>query len=802
VVGDIDHLTLAVWKALDPDDNASIPVAFINPDIGGDTYEFNQLPVFLNAGEYIRLELGFENNGSGTSSVLFDSINLVNPMDYDSFDTAPLDADKWGALELVREIADGQLRLNVQGDGEQVSNRLHPLQKTNYLESAVVVEGESWADNGGSVGLEGLFYNMKRGPGSGKDYKGKKDEVLASNRIRLDNNGVLVATASVSRILNTEGTAGKILFSQDFATAINFETPYTLSVEYDDANSRIIFKCNTDEQVFDIDTPEFPSGTDYRAIQSGVFAGGAGYLKTRIDDVYLQPGNVYDDFAGVLLDPARWEELALVRETDDGKLRLNIQGQDVQTDNTLTPQKHDLSNFEATVNVSSNSWVSAGASGIIRVAGFYYNDSRDGKKRPHKGYKGDVFAQTKISLDEYGQLIASCSLFRIDTPDVLGPGTVLYANTFNTEINFDTPYILGIEMIGKTIYFRCNDEYYPYEITGNRYPPSEIYRQIKSRVYADEGESGYMQVDIEAVAASFRKITLLSPDGGEVIEAGDCTSFKWGAPKNASTFKLKFSSNNGKNWETLAINLSGNSHDICVDPQERNLGKCLVKVIGYDADGSKIGSDTSDEPFAIEVLKLTSPDGGEIFASGGLHEVSWITHETQYDVDTVNISCSTNGGASWKLLETVSGNPGSANCAFPKVRKNKNNCLVKVQLNDHAGNRTGSDVSDTPFKIEVLKLNSPNGGEWLKSGQHYSIEWDTFETAKNVAKVMLKYTKNGGRTWEKIKNINGSNPGSYSWAIPALPNTKSKCKVKVELFDINAKSLGKDFSDGYFKIGP
>jgi hypothetical protein len=37
------------------------------------------LPLYLYAGDYIRIELGFDNNSSGTSYVLFDKLELVNP---------------------------------------------------------------------------------------------------------------------------------------------------------------------------------------------------------------------------------------------------------------------------------------------------------------------------------------------------------------------------------------------------------------------------------------------------------------------------------------------------------------------------------------------------------------------------------------------------------------------------------------------------------------------------------------------------------------------------------------------------
>ena len=78
VAGDVDHLTIAIWKSEDPAEPPNTLVDYINPNAFSGDYELNQLTVDLSAGDYIRLELGIDNNASGTSSVLFDNLELVN----------------------------------------------------------------------------------------------------------------------------------------------------------------------------------------------------------------------------------------------------------------------------------------------------------------------------------------------------------------------------------------------------------------------------------------------------------------------------------------------------------------------------------------------------------------------------------------------------------------------------------------------------------------------------------------------------------------------------------------------------
>jgi hypothetical protein len=49
-----------------------------------------------------------------------------------------------------------------------------------------------------------------------------------------------------------------------------------------------------------------------------------------------------------------------------------------------------------------------------------------------------------------------------------------------------------------------------------------------------------------------------------------------------------------------------------------------VRVIGYNATRTKkIGSDTSDKPFTIEVMALIKPNGGEVLHAGEDLSIEW-----------------------------------------------------------------------------------------------------------------------------------------------------------------------------------
>jgi len=112
-------------------------------------------------------------------------------------------------------------------------------------------------------------------------------------------------------------------------------------------------------------------------------------------------------------------------------------------------------------------------------------------------------------------------------------------------------------------------------------------------------------------------ITMISPNGGEAIPTGSSYTIRWGAASESKKFKLMLSINNGSSWIKIHSEpfITGTSYDWLVPVLTRNEENCLAKIIGYDASGVKVKADSSDAPFTIEVLKVTYPDGEEVFTS-------------------------------------------------------------------------------------------------------------------------------------------------------------------------------------------
>jgi len=195
-------------------------------------------------------------------------------------------------------------------------------------------------------------------------------------------------------------------------------------------------------------------------------------------------------------------------------------------------------------------------------------------------------------------------------------------------------------------------------------------------------------------------VTVLVPNGGEVIPSGSPYTIWWEAPPDAVSFKLRYSMDNGTTWKPIVSGITEKSYGWEVPTLRKNKTKCLVKVIGYDGSEKKVGADRSDWPFTIEVVKLTSPNGGETLTPGDIPTITWTTYETKKDVARVILKYTKNGGKRWKKMETLAENTGTYDWTVPDVPNTKSKCLVKVVLKDAKGNTVGSDTSDGYFTIE------------------------------------------------------------------------------------------------------
>ena len=208
----------------------------------------------------------------------------------------------------------------------------------------------------------------------------------------------------------------------------------------------------------------------------------------------------------------------------------------------------------------------------------------------------------------------------------------------------------------------------------------------------------------KTVSASFGAapgIKILSPNGKETFNAADFIEIAWSAPSGATTFTLKYSLNNGATWQTIVTDVTGNSYSWRLPFLGKQKKQALVKVIGFNASGAKVGADVSNAPFKVKLVEVQIPNGDESWQSGTQHTIVWGTFGIDRPVAKVILEYTKNNGATWKVIDKLTTNPGSYLWDIPAVAKAKPNSKVRVTIKDSSGVVMSRDVSDAPFNIAL-----------------------------------------------------------------------------------------------------
>ncbi len=121
-------------------------------------------------------------------------------------------------------------------------------------------------------------------------------------------------------------------------------------------------------------------------------------------------------------------------------------------------------------------------------------------------------------------------------------------------------------------------------------------------IYVNDDE-GPGHIWIGNVNVSFPVVvTLLSPDGGETLQAGDAHSVTWSSSGSISNVKLEYSTNNGAGWTVITASTANDGQYDWTVPEVTS-SQCLVRV----SDASDAGvNDESDGVFNIYVCEIST----------------------------------------------------------------------------------------------------------------------------------------------------------------------------------------------------
>ncbi|MCP4220554.1 MAG: S8 family serine peptidase [bacterium] len=170
----------------------------------------------------------------------------------------------------------------------------------------------------------------------------------------------------------------------------------------------------------------------------------------------------------------------------------------------------------------------------------------------------------------------------------------------------------------------------------------------------------------------------------------------------------------------------------------------------------------------MQVLRLTSANGGETLFRGTTHDITWVSDALS---GTVTLEYSLSGVAGpYTQIASGLADTGSYTWTVPEVESDQ--CILRIT----DGDASPADTSDSEFSIGYapsITITAPTASDTWYTGSMYGIRWTSrgFDDA-----VRLQYSVDGGGYWRSI--VYGvTDEGEYSWSVPTW--ITSPCMIRV-----------------------
>ena len=224
----------------------------------------------------------------------------------------------------------------------------------------------------------------------------------------------------------------------------------------------------------------------------------------------------------------------------------------------------------------------------------------------------------------------------------------------------------------------------------------------------------------------------------------------------------------------------------------------------------------TDEPPAGMTVKLTSPNGDDVWPVGTRQKISWTTtgypstakiqlgmYDTRYSTEAgpypeyLIVNTTNTGSYTWNIPDELKADYDNAGVGHHKVT---------IYVGDGGNQGVNYDQSDKPFALTsdtmatdtpsavAIKVISPNGGEGFTAGQKMPIIWE----ATGLDKVRITVRKGGVLKSTIVSSTD--NDGDFTWTIPNNFSAGSDYQIRVRDAMVEGTPKYFDDSDGKFSI--
>jgi len=275
-------------------------------------------------------------------------------------------------------------------------------------------------------------------------------------------------------------------------------------------------------------------------------------------------------------------------------------------------------------------------------------------------------------------------------------------------------------------------------------------------------------------------LNVVKPNGGETWYSFSTDTVKWVG--SAINVNIYLSTDNQATWTSIAGPVPSGTFGgfyVMTIPYI-NSNKCFIKV--EDA-ANPANVDVSNSAFTImpPQITITSPNGGEDWAVGSAQTITWSTNGPVHSVD---LFYSTDGGASWNVIQTYVPNMGSYAWTVPTIPPSTT-CRVRVM--DFMLPIVG-DTSNANFTISTpLNISTPLYSQAINAYPNPTMDNITLEVP-NAAAYQIQIVDLTGKTMysatHKVENtylqLNMQNLPKGMYLIQLSDNVGNRITKKVE----------------------
>lgn len=312
----------------------------------------------------------------------------------------------------------------------------------------------------------------------------------------------------------------------------------------------------------------------------------------------------------------------------------------------------------------------------------------------------------------------------------------------------------------------------------------------------NEGVSVSNRFSIDSAAPT---ITLSSPNGGEILRAGQLQTIAWVSADShlaASSTVLEYSINNGSSWTTIVSNQATTGSYSWIIPAVDST-QVLVRASVSDQAGH-ITSDSSNSGFTIDQtapsLSLTNFNGGQVVVANQNYSINWtLTDNISLATQPVSLEYSLNSGSTWTNIVSHVTNTGSYTWTTPNI--DSDTVRLRLWAVDNSGN-VASATSANDFSIDnsapVIAISNPTGGELFAGTSSQNISWAT--TGDHLVSSSVTIELFSGSSWSTVA-ASQNTTGTYSWAVPSINTNASRLRVSV--LDLAGRTASHTLSNSF-----